>query len=284
MKHKPITIKTIAEMRAFVNSLDKSEVIGFVPTMGYLHEGHLSLVTESTNNATKTIVSIFVNPTQFSANEDFDKYPRDINRDIQYISEYKVDVVFIPDHKEMYPEGFKTYVEVDELSNKYCGRTRIGHFHGVATIVNKLVNIIRPHFMYMGEKDFQQVFILEQMLKDLNIPTQIVRCPTCRETDGLAMSSRNIYLSEEERTNAASLYNSFILAKELYRKGIKDLINVSTQISELIFKNKGIIEYIAFVNNDTFEDERAITKDSRMLLAVRIGSTRLIDNMLIGTE
>ena len=279
MNKMPLVIKKIQEMINFASSLSGGLSIGFVPTMGYLHEGHLSLVKKSVNENSKTIISIFVNPSQFGQNEDFNKYPRDLDRDLNLLYDLNVDVVFIPDYEEIYPKNFKTWVEVDELSSLYCGKSRPGHFKGVATIVNKLVNIVKPHKMYMGEKDFQQVFILEKMLLDLNIMTKIVRCPIIRESDGLAMSSRNIYLSYSERENALALYRSLLLAKELYYKGIDEIETVKTKMINLIKENHGIVDYIAFVNNNSFLEEKKITDETRILLAVRIGNTRLIDNM-----
>jgi len=283
MSKTPAVIKTISEMREYT-SRHSGKTIGFVPTMGYLHEGHTSLVARSVAENQITVVSIFVNPTQFGLNEDLDKYPRDLDRDLSLLSQYEVDVVFYPDHQAMYPENFKTFVEVDKLSNRYCGKSRPGHFRGVLTIVNKLVNIVTPHFMYMGEKDFQQIFILETMLKDLNMTTKIIRCPIIRETDGLAMSSRNTYLNKTERNNAKCLYFSLILAKELYLDGFNNVNFIKSQMTSLIYDNGGVTDYIAFVNDKTFTEESSISDDTRILLAVKIGNTRLIDNMKIGEK
>ena len=282
-KENPLVIKTINEMREYRNSLSKKESVGFVPTMGYLHKGHLSLVEQSIKNSQKTIVSIFVNPTQFGENEDFDEYPRDFNSDFALLSNLNVDVIFFPDPREMYPDDYKTFVEVTELSSLYCGKSRPLHFSGVTTIVTKLINIIQPDFMYMGEKDFQQVFILEKMLSELHFTTQIVRCPIIREADGLAMSSRNIYLNPEERKEALCLREALYLVRVHYAKGGRDIKTVEKQMMKLIEKNNGIVDYIAFVNNRSFLPEECLTNDTRVLLAVKIGSTRLIDNIKIGT-
>jgi pantoate--beta-alanine ligase len=269
-----IVIRTISEMKDYL-LLNKGRSVGFVPTMGYLHDGHMSLVRKSVSESDITVVSIYVNPTQFGTGEDFDKYPQDIDRDLVLLFDSGVDAVFCPEHAEMYPKGFSTFVEAEKIGARYCGASRPGHFRGVATIVLKLVNIVMPKYMYMGEKDFQQIFILEQMLKDLNHGTIIVRCPIVRESDGLAMSSRNVYLSEAERKKALCLYDALLLS----RNQISSIDEIKCKMSELIANNDGAVDYIAFVNENTFEEEDMINDDTRVLLAVRIGKTRLIDNM-----
>jgi len=276
-------IKTISEMNEFALS-NKDESIGFVPTMGSLHSGHLSLVEKSNKENQIAIVSIFVNPTQFGVNEDFSTYPRDIRKDLDLLSDYKVDAVFCPEYEDIYPKDYKTFVEVHDYSKKYCGVTRPDHFRGVATVVCKLLNIVKPTFMYMGEKDFQQIFILEKMILDLNMSTKIIRCPIVRESDGLAMSSRNIYLDISERQKALCLYQSLLLAKKLFNEGEIEIEHAKNKMAELIEKSNGIIDYIAFVNNNTFNEVKRLTKDTRALLAVKIGRTRLIDNMLLGEK
>ena len=274
----PLVIKSIEEMSEFVfTHWDKT--IGFVPTMGYLHRGHLSLVESSLNDNELTVVSIFVNPTQFGENEDFDKYPRDLDNDLKLMSTLDVDVVFYPENKEIYPDGYKTFVEVYDVGSRYCGKSRPIHFRGVTTIVCKLLNIVKPTLMYMGEKDFQQIYILEKMIDDLNISSRIIRCPIIRESDGLAMSSRNVYLSENERKVASCLYQSMLLAKEMFLAEETDIEKVRAKMEEMILANKCHIDYIAFINNDTFVEEQVLTSDSRVLLAVKFGTTRLIDNM-----
>jgi len=274
----PLVIKSIEEMSEFVfTHWDKT--IGFVPTMGYLHQGHLSLVESSLRDNELTVVSIFVNPTQFGENEDFDKYPRDLDNDLKLMSTLDVDVVFYPEYREIYPDGYKTFVEVYDIGNRYCGKSRPIHFRGVTTIVCKLLNIVKPTLMYMGEKDFQQVYILEKMIDDLNISSSIVRCPIIRESDGLAMSSRNVYLSENERKSALCLYQSMLLTKEMFLAGETDVAKVRAKMEEMILTNNGHIDYIAFINNDNFEEEQVLTSDSRVLLAVKFGTTRLIDNI-----
>jgi len=193
-------IETISDLKAIIRTQKNlGRVIGLVPTMGYLHEGHLSLVNMSRQNNDYTVMSIFVNPTQFGPNEDFDRYPRDLERDLKLAEAAGVDVVFAPSVKEMYPDGYKTYVNVEGITEVLCGKSRPGHFRGVTTIVTKLFNIVEPHRAYFGQKDAQQVAVIKKMVKDLNMNVEIITCPIVREEDGLAMSSRNVYLSPEER-------------------------------------------------------------------------------------
>ncbi|MFO7660431.1 MAG: pantoate--beta-alanine ligase [Candidatus Cloacimonadaceae bacterium] len=252
--------------------------VGFVPTMGSLHEGHLSLVARSNQQCDITVVSIFVNPAQFGPQEDLSSYPRDLNRDLTLLDRYEVDYVFFPTAEMIYPEGFKSWITVEGLSDILCGVSRPGHFRGVATVVAKLVNLVNPDFMFMGEKDFQQCIVLETMLHDLNCHARVVRCPIVREKDGLAMSSRNKYLSEEERHNALCLFRSIKLAKSLYMTGETHPDKFSEQMSELITKAGGKIDYIALVNKDTLQPVETVDNNTRVLLAVHIGKTRLIDN------
>jgi len=274
-------ITDLAGMRNLSRLWETGTKVGFVPTMGYLHTGHLSLVAKSNQDCDITIVSIFVNPAQFGVNEDLSSYPRDLDRDLAMLSHYRVDYVFFPTEAMMYPEGFKTWIEVDKLSSILCGASRPGHFKGVATVLAKLVNIVNPDLMFMGEKDYQQCIVLETMLRDLNFHTRIVRCPIVREKDGLAMSSRNKYLSKTERKNALCLSQALKLAMELYRKGETKPDAVKSQMAELINKADGKIDYIAFVNQDTLQSVKKITPDTRVLLAVLVGKTRLIDNSAI---
>ena len=308
MVESPLVIKDISQMKSYVKALPLGTSVGFVPTMGYLHQGHLSLVQKSLQECDVNIVSIFVNPLQFGENEDLESYPRDLERDLGLLqitnnpppqscfdrihSVNQSLVVFYPEYSEIYPSGYKTFIEVDSLSNLYCGKSRPGHFRGVATIVAKLLNIVTPDFMYMGEKDFQQVFILNKMIEDLNLSVKIVSCPIVREPDGLAMSSRNIYLSTKDlslipyplspKERALCLYNSLLLAKEHYQKGNREVNYVKEQMVELITKSGGEIDYIAFINEKTFEEVIQIDDMTRILLAIKIGKTRLIDNMNVG--
>ncbi|GAE89106.1 pantoate-beta-alanine ligase [Acetivibrio straminisolvens JCM 21531] len=212
-------IETISDLKAIVRTQKSmGRTIGFVPTMGYLHEGHLSLVNMSLQNNDYTIMSIFVNPTQFGPNEDFDRYPRDMERDLKLAESAGVDVVFAPSVKEMYPDGYNTYVNVEGITEVLCGKSRPGHFRGVTTIVAKLFNIVEPHRAYFGQKDAQQVAVIKKMVRDLNMNIEIITCPIVREEDGLAMSSRNVYLSPEERKSALILSKSLMESEELIKK------------------------------------------------------------------
>jgi pantoate--beta-alanine ligase len=274
-------IHTPLEMQALSQNWQKGLSIGFVPTMGFLHEGHLSLVQESNRMCDVTVVSIFVNPSQFGANEDLSSYPRNLERDLQLLSKHKVDYVFIPKAEDIYPPTYRTWVNVTGISEVLCGASRPGHFTGVATVVLKLVNIVKPGLMFMGEKDYQQVTVLKAMLKDLNVPTTIIPCPIMREADGLAMSSRNTYLKGEARQQALCLYKAILMAKQLYREGIRDTNMLCEAASEIIKTNKGEIDYIEFVDPETLAHVGYAEADTRMILAVKVGVTRLIDNSLI---
>ncbi len=279
--NKPLIIRTIAEMNEYRKSII-SKTIGFVPTMGYLHSGHLSLVKQSNLQSDITIVSIYVNPSQFGVNEDLDKYPKDFERDLLLLSELSVDVIFSPNTSEMYPQGYKTWIEVESISTLYCGASRPGHFKGVTTIVAKFMNIILPDLMFMGEKDFQQVTILNKMIKDLNFNTKIIPCPIVRESDGLAMSSRNSYLNNEQRIQALCLNRSLLYARKQFKEGNKNAQEILEQMRNIILKENGKIDYIEFINPNTLEKTDFLTKDTRILIAVYIGQTRLIDNMSFG--
>ena len=252
--------------------------IGFVPTVGYFHQGHLSLVAEANKQCEITVVSIFVNPSQFGPNEDFESYPRDMQRDLELLSKYKVDYVFSPNPEQMYPQDYRTWVEVEGLSSILCGASRPGHFRGVATVILKLINIIKPNFMFMGEKDFQQVTVLQTMLKDLNCETQIVPCPIIREEDGLAMSSRNVYLNPEQRKQALCLYRAIQQAQAKYKQGLRDTNLLKKQAADLIINSGGKIDYISFVEPKTLQEVAIADDNTRIMLAVFIGKTRLIDN------
>jgi len=270
--------KTIKEMQAEVSRRDRNKTLGFVPTMGALHEGHLSLVRLSKSNCDLSTVSIYVNPSQFGPQEDFGRYPRNLERDLALLADNGADYVFLPDNEQMYPAGYKTWVEVEGLSSILCGNSRPGHFRGVATIVLKLVQIVKPDLMFMGMKDFQQVVVLETMLRDLNSDTQIFRCPIVRESDGLAMSSRNMYLSPEERAKALCLSQTLDMARQMVASGTKRAEEVILAAEDKINAAGGRIDYIGLVNGSTLQPQDAIDQDTRMLLAVYIGNTRLIDN------
>ena len=265
-------------MQALSQNWQKDKTIGFVPTMGFLHEGHLSLVEASTLQCDTTIVSIFINPSQFGANEDLSSYPRNMERDLQLLSSYKVDYVFIPTAEDIYPQFYRTWVNVEGISEVLCGASRPGHFRGVATVVLKLVNLVNPDLMFMGEKDFQQVAVLKTMLSDLNLHCKIVPCPIIREADGLAMSSRNTYLSGETRQQALCLSKAIHKAKQLYSQGIRDIKILLQAASKIIVDHNAEIDYIQFVHPETLLPVEIAETDTRMILAVKVGKTRLIDN------
>ena len=274
-------IESILQMQEIGNKWDKGKKIGFVPTMGYFHQGHLSLVAEANRQCDTTVVSIFVNPSQFGPNEDFTSYPRDLQRDLELLNKYRVDYVFHPSPQQIYPEPYRTWVNVEGLSSILCGASRPGHFRGVATIILKLTNLIKPNLMFMGEKDFQQVTVLKTMLKDLNCNTRIVSCPIVREEDGLAMSSRNIYLNPEQRKQALCLYQTIKESQTLYKQGLKDVSLLKNKAKEIIESSGGKIDYISFVDSNSLQEPTVADEDTRIMLAVYIGKTRLIDNALL---
>jgi len=255
--------------------------IGFVPTMGYLHEGHLSLIRCSKKENDITVVSIFVNPIQFGANEDFGRYPRDFERDKSLCEKENVDYIFYPSYEEMYPDGFQTYVEVVELSKGLCGDFRPGHFKGVATVVAKLFNIVCPDNAYFGKKDFQQLKVIQRMVKDLNFPVNVVGCPIVREPDGLAMSSRNKYLSDEERESALYISKALFEAKRMFEDGITDANLIKEGVRQIISQAKHLkeIQYVEIVDSNTLKPVDKIKKSDVLAVAVYIGNTRLIDNI-----
>jgi len=256
--------------------------IAFVPTMGFLHEAHLALVRKAKELGDKTAVSIFVNPLQFGPKEDFREYPRDLGRDLALLEKEKVDAVFIPETEEMYPPDFQTYVEVTKLTTGLCGAFRPGHFKGVTTVVLKLFNIVNPDIAIFGEKDYQQLQVIKQMIKDLNLDIEIVAHPTVREKDGLAMSSRNIYLSSAERESATSLYKALLLAQKLIKEGERDSQKIKEEMEKFIYSFPFTkVQYIEFVDPQTLDPIDKINKPVLCALAVYVGKARLIDNMLI---
>ncbi|PIE75383.1 MAG: pantoate--beta-alanine ligase [Deltaproteobacteria bacterium] len=256
--------------------------VGFVPTMGFLHEGHLNLIESAKKKCDKIILSIFVNPAQFGEGEDFEDYPRDLERDVSLASEKGTDAVFFPSAEEMYPENYQTFVNLENLPNHLCGLTRKGHFKGVATIVTKLFNIIDPDFAFFGEKDFQQLTIIKQMAKDLNFRTHIVGVPIVREVDGLAMSSRNVYLSEDQRKNALLIRKNLLLAEKMIFDGEKDpLVITDTIISGILEYEEAKIDYVKVCDLETLEDLEKVETPVLVAAAVYIGKTRLIDNIVI---
>lgn len=257
--------------------------VGLVPTMGALHKGHLSLVEQACADNDAVIVTIFINPTQFGANEDLAKYPRDLNRDLELLRQAHVDVVFTPTPAMMYPTGFQTYVEVKKVSQGLEGEHRPGHFRGVATIVSKLFNLTQPHVAYFGQKDAQQVAVIRRMVSDLNFLLDIVICPTMREPEGLAMSSRNVYLSSEERRAAGAVYRALHVASEVYESGGRDpSLLRQTMLVALQAEALASVEYVSVADARTLQ-ELEMSSDQPILLstAVQMGETRLIDNMLL---
>jgi pantothenate synthetase (EC 6.3.2.1) len=271
-----------SQMQNLMLSLKKQgKKIGFVPTMGYLHEGHLSLIRCSKKENDITVVSIFVNPIQFGVNEDFGRYPRDFERDKSLCEKENVDYIFYPSYEEMYPDGFQTYVEVAELSKGLCGDFRPGHFKGVATVVAKLFNIVCPDNAYFGKKDFQQLKVIQRMVKDLNFPVNIVGCPVVREPDGLAMSSRNKYLSDEERESALYISKALFEAKRMFEDGITDPNLLKEKVRQIISQAKHLkeIQYAEIVDSNTLKPVDKVKKSDVLAVAVYIGNTRLIDNI-----
>ncbi|WP_456342540.1 pantoate--beta-alanine ligase [Thermovibrio sp.] len=280
-------VKSVKEMQAISLALKRvGKEVGFVPTMGYLHEGHLSLVRRARSENDAVVVSIFVNPTQFGPNEDFEKYPRDLERDAELLRREGVDYLFHPKAEEMYPEGYSTFVEVLGLTEGLCGAKRPGHFRGVATVVTKLLNIVQPERAYFGEKDFQQLQVIKRLVKDLNIPVKIVGCPIVREKDGLALSSRNTYLSPEERESAVALYRGLKLAKELFEKGERSAEKIKEEVEKLILSYPKVkkIDYVEIVDSETLKPVKEVKEGDTIALAVFVGSTRLIDNYRFGRE
>ena len=261
----------------------EGRTIAFVPTMGFLHEGHLSLMRAGRERAAILAASIFVNPAQFAPGEDFEAYPRDMQRDLTMARSVGVDVVFTPDNAMMYAEGFQTYVNLEKLPRGLCGTSRPIFFRGVATVVAKLFNIVRPDIAVFGEKDFQQLVVIRRMVRDLNFGIEIIGGPTVREADGLAMSSRNAYLKPEQRPAARSLYEALRQSQDMVRAGESraDAIIAAAE-GHIASFDETAIDYIAIVDPDTLEDMAVVDRPARMALAVKIGATRLIDNIALG--
>lgn len=277
------TIRSIEDMQASAESLRREgRRIGFVPTMGYLHEGHLSLMRRAREECDIVVVSVFVNPTQFGPSEDFDRYPRDPDGDRRKCEAAGVDILFMPGAEDMYPGGPAVYVSVDGVSDILEGAVRPGHFRGVATVVCKLFNIVKPHRAYFGQKDFQQCVIIKRMVLGLDMDVEVIVMPTIREPDGLAMSSRNVYLSPSERIAARALYRALIRGEELIRSGTKDMAKVKQAMAGIILDEKrATIDYIEIVDPETLSPLDTRADKMVLLVAVRIGRTRLIDNLLI---
>lgn len=278
------TFQQIAELRAHLRAArDEGNTIGFVPTMGALHAGHLSLIRRSSNDCDRTVVSIFVNPTQFGPNEDLDRYPRDLARDSRLCQEEGVDALFVPSASDMYPPDADTWVEVPGLSEPFEGAHRPGHFRGVATICAKLFQIVQPHRAYFGQKDYQQLQVIQRMVADLCMPITIVSCPTVREPDGLAMSSRNAYLDAEDRAAATVLSRALFEARNLYEAGERSAATLRAAIVDTIqTEPRARMDYAEIAHPQTLAPLETITEGAVALGAVTIGTTRLIDNVLLG--
>jgi pantoate--beta-alanine ligase len=276
-------IKNINELKTQIKTWKNGgESIGFVPTMGYLHEGHQSLITRSVAENNKTIVSIFVNPTQFSPTEDLDKYPRNLESDTKLCEQTGVDIIFAPENEEMYAGDFCTFVNMNGLTSELCGKSRPTHFRGVCTVVNKLFNIVTPDRAYFGQKDAQQLAVIKRMVRDLNMDVEIVACPIVREKDGLANSSRNVYLSQEERKAALVLSKAIFAGEKLLRAGERNSEVILTEMRKIIDSEPlAKIDYIEVVDGETIEKIDTIKNDTILTaIAVFIGKTRLIDNFI----
>jgi pantoate--beta-alanine ligase len=270
----------ITDIKAEIKKIKASgNSVGFVPTMGFLHEGHMSLVRESVKNNDVTVASIFVNPTQFGPTEDLAAYPRDFERDCMLLEKNGADFVFNPEPLEMYGEGFCTKVELSGITEVLCGITRPVHFAGVATVVTKLFNIVSPDRAYFGSKDYQQLQVIKRMVRDLNMDVDVVGMPIVREADGLALSSRNVYLGAEERVSALALSGSFKIVEELLKKGVKDTETIKKEIADYILSHPHTkIDYIETVNPETLVSAGCADADFVVALAVSVGKARLIDN------
>lgn len=277
------SIQSVKEMIDHINRHKKSgQTIGFVPTMGALHQGHLSLVEASLDECHSTVVSIFVNPTQFGPGEDLENYPRTLEEDQEKLKALKVDILFLPTPKDIYPRGYDTYIVQEKLPKGLCGASRPGHFRGVLTVVLKLFNIVRPHRAYFGQKDFQQCTVIRRMVRDLHLGVKIRVLPTVREEDGLAMSSRNQYLAPEERQKALCLYLSLKLAKRMVEEGERRAETIKEAVQKHIEAVEGArIDYVEIVQPHTLEPVQEVHKGHVMALAVYLGKARLIDNEVL---
>ncbi len=276
-------METVADVRRAVGEARAlGATVGMVPTMGALHEGHLSLIRQARAETDTVVVSIFVNPTQFGPNEDLARYPRTLAQDVRLSQEAGADLIFCPSNAEMYPVGFSTWVDVEGLTDGLCGRSRPGHFRGVSTVVTKLLNICAPDKAYFGEKDAQQLAVIRRMVRDLNMPMTVVPCPTVREADGLAMSSRNVRLTEQERAQAPALYRALTTARRLKEAGERDAASLDRAVRDVLAEaTEGEIDYIEIVDAKTLMPVTTLTDETLVALAVRFdgSGTRLIDNI-----
>lgn len=273
--------RSIPEMKALRGKC--TGCVGFVPTMGYLHEGHIELARIAGRDNPVTVVSIFVNPTQFAPNEDYKAYPRDLDRDLAMLDKVKTGIVFIPDSDEMYAAGYNTWVDVRGITAKLEGKSRPTHFRGVTTVCNKLFNIVQPHKAYFGQKDAQQALVIQKMVADLNMNLEVIVCPTVREKDGLAMSSRNTYLTGSERLSAPVLYRSLCMAGDMFAKGARDAGIIRKAMTDLISQEPAAkIDYVSIADMQTLDEVDTIESKALVSLAVRLGKPRLIDNIVLG--
>jgi pantoate--beta-alanine ligase len=277
------TIETIAAMQETSEGWRRGgDIIALVPTMGFLHEGHVELLRVGRGKGDKLIMSLFVNPTQFGPQEDYGSYPRDTEGDLEKARSVGVDAVFIPTAKDMYPNGYQTTVKVEEITQYLCGESRPGHFTGVTTVVAKLFNITRPHVAIFGEKDYQQLVVVRRMVTDLNMAIEIVGVPTVREHDGLAMSSRNSYLTPEERESALSLKKGMDMASAMVEKGEKESAKIIAAVRELILSHPFTeIDYVTICNRENLIDIETVEEPALLALAVKVGRARLIDNRIL---
>ncbi len=277
---------TIESVRDLVKAArGRGEKVGLVPTMGALHVGHVSLIEAAVKTGDFVVVSIFVNPTQFCPGEDFEKYPRPLDADLKMCQQAGVNVVFAPTPQEMYPSENLTWVTVEKLTESLCGRGRPGHFRGVTTVCTKLFNIVAPDVAYFGQKDGQQAIVIQRMVADLNLPLEIVVCPTVREASGLAVSSRNQYLSDQQKSDAAKIYESLQECRRMIDAGVTEARQLITRMQEILTQVPSIeIEYIHIVNAQTLEDIKVIAGEVLIAVAVGLGPARLIDNILVDTD
>ena len=275
--------KTIQAVRSLIKAArTEGKKIGLVPTMGALHIGHISLIEKAKQQADFVVVSIFVNPTQFGPGEDFEKYPKPLEKDLETCKNTGVDVVFTPATEQMYPQENLTWVNVGKLTEQLCGRNRPVHFRGVATVCAKLFNIVEPDFAFFGAKDSQQAIVLKRMVADLNMPLKIVVCPTMRQPDGLAVSSRNQYLTESQKKDATLIYKSLQKCGEMINAGVKDAQQITAQMNKILQQAPSIkIEYVSIVDAETLQPIDRIAGKILAAVAVKIGSARLIDNILL---
>jgi pantoate--beta-alanine ligase len=284
----PKLFKKIKEIRGFLKDLRRNGSnlsVGFVPTMGYLHKGHMELVKLSKLQNEVTVVSIYVNPLQFGAGEDYERYPRDLERDLAMCEDAGVDVVFAPEDQEMYPQPPSVKIDIPGLTDRLEGAYRPGHFNGVAIVVLKLLHMVQPDRAYFGEKDYQQLKVVERLVKDLSLPVEIVPVPTVREEDGLACSSRNVYLSPEERQSALAIYRSFLLAQKLFQSGNTDANLLKEAIRDFLSKHPHVrkIDYVE-ITDEELNPVEEVKEGDRILVALYVGNTRLIDNWRLSHE